>query len=51
MKNFLDVIGQVTDFIVGKEEEETLVEKKQRTIGFVAEGVKPKRKYKKRKKK
>lgn len=49
MKNFLDVIGQVTDFIVGKEE--TLVEKKQRTMGFVAEGVKPKRKYKKRKKK
>jgi hypothetical protein len=49
MKNFLDVIGQVTDFIVGKEE--TLVEKKQRTIGFVAEGVKAKRKYKKRKKK
>ena len=50
MKNFLDVIGQVTDFIVGKEE--TLVEKKQRrTIGFVPEAVKPKRKYKKRKKK
>jgi len=50
MKNFLDVIGQVTDFIVGKEEE-SLVEKKRRTIGFVPEAVKPKRKYKKRKKK
>lgn len=48
MKNFLDVIGQVTDFIVGKEEE-SLVEKKRRTIGFVPEAVKPKRKYKKRK--
>jgi len=47
MKNFLDVIGQVTDFIVGKEE--TLVEKKQRTMGFVPEAIKPKRKYKKRK--
>jgi len=50
MKNFLDVIGQVTDFIVGKEEE-SLVEKKRRTIGFVPEAVKPKRKYKKRKRK
>jgi hypothetical protein len=50
MKNFLDVISQVTDFIVGKEEE-SLMEKKRRTIGFAPNLDKPKRKYKKRKKK
>jgi len=48
MKNFLDVISQVTDFIVGKEEE-SLMEKKRRTIGFELNLDKPKRKYKKRK--
>ena len=51
MKNFMDVLEQVTSFIVGKEETESLVDKKKKTIGFVAEGVKPKRKYTRRKKK
>ena len=49
MKNMLEVMNEFTEFILGKEE--SLVEKKRKTIGFVAEGVKPKRKYKKRKKK
>ena len=51
MKNIMDVLEQVTSFIVGKEETESLVDKKKKTIGFVAEGVKPKRKYTRRKKK
>ena len=51
MKNVLEVMNDFTDFILGKEETESLVDKKKRTIGFVAEGVKAKRKYKKRKKK
>ena len=51
MKNFMDVLEQVTSFIVGKEETESLVDKKKKTIGFVADGVKPKRKYTRRKKK
>ena len=51
MKNVLEVMNDFTDFILGKEETESLVDKKKRTIGFVAEGVKPKRKYTKRKKK
>ena len=46
----MDVLEQVTSFIVGKEETESLVDKKKKTIGFVAEGVKPKRKYTRRKK-
>ena len=50
MKNIMDVLEQVTEFIVGKEEE-SLIDKKKKTIGFVAEGVKPKRKYTRRKKK
>jgi len=50
MKNIMDVLEQVTEFIVGKEEE-SLMDKKKKTIGFVAEGVKPKRKYTRRKKK
>ena len=45
----MDVLEQVTDFIVGKEE--SLINKKKKTIGFVADGVKPKRKYTRRKKK
>ena len=49
MKNILDVIDNVTKFIVG--EDESLLDKKKKTIGFVAEAVKPKRKYTKRKKK
>ena len=50
MKNIMDVLNEVTEFIVGKEEE-SLVDKKKKTMGFVAEGVKPKRKYTRRKKK
>ena len=46
----MDVLEQVTEFIVGKEEE-SLIDKKKKTIGFVADGVKPKRKYTRRKKK
>ena len=50
MKNILDVIDDVTKFIIGGEDE-SLIDKKKKTIGFVAEGVKKKRKYTKRKKK
>ena len=50
MKNMLKVMNDVTDFILGKEEE-SLLDKKKKTIGFVADGVKPKRKYTRRKKK
>lgn len=50
MKNIMDVMNDVTKFIVG-EEEESLLDLKKKTIGFVADAVKPKRKYKKRKKK
>ena len=49
MKNMLEVMNDFTDFILGKEE--SLLDKKKKTIGFVADAVKPKRKYKKRKKK
>ena len=49
MKNIIDVIDDVTKFIVG--EDESLVDKKRKTVGFVPEAVKPKRKYTKRKKK
>ena len=45
----LEVMNDFTDFILGKEE--SLMDKKKKTIGFVAEGVKPKRKYIRRKKK
>ena len=50
MKNIIDIMDEVTKFIVGGEDE-TLLDKKKKTIGFVADGVKPKRKYTKRKKK
>ena len=49
MKNIIDVIDDVTKFIVG--EDESLVDKKRKTVGVVPEAVKPKRKYTKRKKK
>jgi len=49
MSNFLKVMSDVTDFILGREEE-SLLDKKKKTIGFVAEGIKPKRKYTRRKK-
>ena len=45
----LEVMNDFTDFILGKEE--SLMDKKKKTIGFVADGVKPKRKYTRRKKK
>ena len=52
MKNMLEVMSDVTNFILGtKKEEESLLDKKKKTIGFVADGVKPKRKYTRRKKK
>ena len=50
MKNIINVINDVTKFILGGEDE-TLLDKKKKTIGFVADGVKPKRKYTRRKKK
>ena len=50
MKNMLDVMSDFTDFILGKQEE-SLLDKKKRTMGFVADAVKPKRKYTRRKKK
>ena len=49
MKNIIDVIDDVTKFIVGNDE--SLLDKKKKTMGFVAEAVKPKRKYTRRKKK
>ena len=49
MKNIIDVIDDVTKFIVC--EDESLVDKKRKSVGFVPEAVKPKRKYTKRKKK
>ena len=49
MKNILDVLDEVTNFIIGKEE--SLLDKKKKTIGFVSNAVKPKRKYTRRKKK
>ena len=50
MKNIMDVMNDVTKFIMGGEDE-SLLDKKKKTIGFVADGVKPKRKYTRRKKK
>ena len=49
MKNIIDVINEVTEFIVG--EDESLLDKKRRTVGFTPEAVKPKRKYIRKKKK
>jgi len=43
-------MDEVTKFIVGGDDE-SLLDKKKRTMGFVPEAVKPKRKYTKRKKK
>ena len=52
MKSMLEVMSDVTNFILGtKQKEESLLDKKKKTIGFVADGVKPKRKYTRRKKK
>jgi len=48
VKNFLDVIGDVTDFIIGKEIDEE--PEKEKVFGFNPKPVKKKRKYKRRKK-
>ena len=48
MKNMIKVMNDVTDFILGKQEE-SLLDKKKRTMGFVADAVKPKRKSTRRK--
>jgi len=48
--NILKVMKQFEEFIVGKKDQETLLDKKRKTVGFVAEGIKPKRKYTRRKK-
>ena len=50
MKNIIDVMNDVTKFIMGGEDE-SLLDKKKKTMGFVPEAVKPKRKYTRRKKK
>ena len=47
--NILKVMKQMEEFIVGKKEE-SLLNKKKKTVGFVADGVEPKRKYTRRKK-
>ena len=44
MKNFLDVIGDVTDFIIGKEIDEE--PEKEKVFGFNPKPVKKKSKYK-----
>ena len=48
--NIIKVMKQFEEFIVGKKNQETLLDKKRRTVGFVADGIKPKRKYTRRKK-
>ena len=50
MKNILDVMNDVTQFITG-DDNESLLNKKRRTVGFTPEAVKPKRKYIRKKKK
>ena len=42
MKNIIDIMDEVTKFIVGGDDE-SLLDKKKRTMGFVPEAVKPKR--------
>ena len=49
MKNIIDIMNEVTNFIVGKEESSS--DKKIKIVGFAPEAVKKKRKYTKRKKK
>ena len=49
MKDILDVMNEVTKFIVGKGESSS--DKKIKTVGFAPEAVKPKRKYTRKKKK
>ena len=49
MKDILDVMNEVTKFIVGKDE--SLSDKTIKIVGFAPEAVKKKRKYTKRKKK
>ena len=47
MKNILDVMNEVTKFIVGKEESSS--DKKIKIVGFAPEPVKKKRKYTRKK--
>ena len=49
MKNVIDVMNEVTKFIVGKGESSS--DKKIKTVGFAPEPVKKKRKYTRKKKK
>jgi len=49
VKNFLDVIGDVTDFIIGKEIDEE--PEKEKVFGFNPKPKKKKRKYKRKKNK
>ena len=49
MKNIIDIMNEVTDFIIGKEESSSV--EKIKTVGFRPKTVKKKRKYTKRKKK
>ena len=48
--NIIKVMKQFEEFIVGQKNQETLLDKKRKTVGFVADGIKPKRKYTRRKK-
>ena len=48
--NIIKVMKQFEEFIVGKKNQETLLDKKRKTVGFVADGIKPKRKYTRMKK-
>ena len=48
--NIIKVMKQFEEFIVGKKNQETLLDKKRKTVGFVADGIKPNRKYTRRKK-
>jgi len=47
VKNFLDVLGDVTDFIIGKEIDDE--PEKEKVFGFNPKPIKKKRKYKRRK--
>ena len=48
--NIIKVMKQFEEFVLGKKNQETLLDKKRKTVGFVADGIKPKRKYTRRKK-
>ena len=48
--NIIKVMKQFEELVLGKNNQETLLDKKRKTVGFVADGIKPKRKYTRRKK-